>query len=221
MILFEASILPVVDLAPLDADLLAPDGRIRLLPAAHYARYPLAVLRVWCSLRARYAIPTVELIAWLKSEIRDRTALEIGSGNGDVGYHAGIRETDSFVQQTTEVLAFYNIMQQAPTAPPPAVEKIDALDAIRQHRPQVVVAAWVTRKYDPLRDGSGAQASIHGVDEDALLDLPGVETYIHIGSEPVHAQKTILRRPHRTVKLPGLLSRTSDPSSNVIWIWDH
>lgn len=213
-------VVPRVPVDHLDRDLLT-GSRMRLLPACDILEYTPNELRVWCCLRARYALPTVELIEWLKAEIGDRSALELGSGNGDIGYHAGIRETDSYIQQTPEVRRVLENMRQVPTSPLPAVEKRDALDAIRLYKPRVVVAAWLTRRYELGRDGENSQASLYGVQEEAILDAKSVETYVHIGNEKVHGQKRILSRPHRTVKFPGLLSRTADQSTNVIYIWDR
>jgi hypothetical protein len=41
---------------------------------------------------------TVELVAWLHDRIAGRKAIEIGAGMGDLGYHLGIPQTDSYAQ---------------------------------------------------------------------------------------------------------------------------
>lgn len=204
----------------IDHEVLDEHGRLRaLFPAATFQDLHPVALRVWCHQRARYAIPTLELVSWLRARIAGREALEIGAGNGDLGYLAGIRETDSAIQQL-DAKAFFLLSGQPPTNPPPTVRRIDALEAVCKFRPRVVVAAWFTRKFEVGKDREGhAQASMFGVREEEILEQ--VETYIHIGNENIHSQKTILKLPHETIKFPGLLSRTADQGTNVIYVWER
>lgn len=214
------TVMDVIPVDDIDRAVLDENGRLRAAyPAATFTAFPPAQLRLWCHLRARYALPTLELIKWLRNRIAGRSALEIGAGNADLGYLLGIRETDSGIQQG-DAKAFFLLSGQPPTNPPPTVRRMDALDAIDKFRPQVVVAAWFTRKFIPGQDREGqAQGSIFGVRDEDIIDR--VETYIHIGNEKIHGQKTALRLPHETIKLPGLLSRTSDQATNVIYVWDR
>ncbi|HEY3283412.1 MAG TPA: hypothetical protein VGN26_14180 [Armatimonadota bacterium] len=45
-----------------------------------------------------YQFPTRELVLWLQELIRGRRAIEIGAGNGWLGWHLGIPMTDSYQQ---------------------------------------------------------------------------------------------------------------------------
>jgi hypothetical protein len=58
---------------------------------------------------------------------------------------------------------------------------------------------------------------MYGVEESVLLE--NCETYIHIGNEASHTDKRILKLPHETHRFPWLISRASDPSKNVIYVW--
>ncbi len=76
----------------LDLLLLDDNGHMESLPAETIqSGVLLEDLRGWCHYRARYGIPTLELIQWLKEKIAGRTALEIGAGMGDLGHLLSIQ----------------------------------------------------------------------------------------------------------------------------------
>jgi hypothetical protein len=96
------------------------------------------------------------------------------------------------------------------------VYKYDALDAVKNYRPKIVIGAWVTHKFNPneyYREGNQ-----WGIDEIKLFGK--VKKYIHIGNEHTHRHKPILGLPHREVKAEWLVSRSNQPEKNVIWIWE-
>ena len=205
-----------------DEAFLDTQGRLRLLPAETYRRVDPASLRVWMHYRARYLLPTFELVAWLEEEINGRKAIEVASGNGDLAFHLGIKATDSYCQICHPAARlFYALGKQVPTRPTPDVYKLDAQQAINKFHPEVVVASWLTRKFIVGTDEDGiSDASVLGPEEEWIFKR--VEKYIHIGSETVHGTKTLLSVPHRTEKYPWLISRANytDPNSNVIYIWE-
>lgn len=199
--------------------LLLPNGRIRLLPSSEYLSIPRDHLRVWCHTTARYLIPTVELIEWLKIEIGDLKAIEIGSGNGDLGYHLGIPETDNYCQTRPEVMYYYMITGQIPTSPCKEVLRLDAIDAIRRFRPDVVIGAWITRKFIPGKDIEGvSEANQYGPKEEDILKK--CRKYIHIGNWNVHSRKTLLSKPYEEHSFPWIISRAIDPAKDMILVWD-
>lgn len=206
-------------IADLSAQWLDADGRIKLLPAEAYQSVPLTHLRLWCHVTARYCIPTVELVVWLKKQIDGRSAIEVGAGNADLGYHLGIPSTDSCIQQAPHLQNFYASLRQVPTDPPPYVRKMEALSAIQHYKPQVVIASWLTRKFIKGKDIEGkAQASIYGPQEEKILNR--CQTYIHVGNENVHNEKTLLTLPHDTRHASWLVSRAAEQEKNVIWLWN-
>jgi hypothetical protein len=105
-----------------------------------------------------------------------------------------------------------------PTEPPKRVLTMDAWDAVNGLKPKVVVASWLTQKRcgdDPeiVRE----QSSVWGADEEKIIKR--VDMYIHIGTEHSHQHKRILKYPHETIKLPGLVSRTKNgPLLGIIFI---
>lgn len=189
--------------------------RMRLLPAATLQAIPLFHLRLWCARHARYGLPTVELVNWLKEQIGTRKAIEIGSGNGDLAYHLGIHGTDNYCQRRPEVRAYYAILRQKTTDPTKEIEELDAVDAIKKHKPDLVIGSWITSKHkDPL----STDGNMFGPDEDDILALT---EFIHIGNELVHGTKTILAKKHEEHRFPWLVSRSGDQSKNVIYRWSN
>jgi len=198
----------------LDSALLDPaTNRIKLLPVSVYSGIDRTELRIWCHYRARYLIPTIELINWLSDRIDGRRAIEIGAGNGDLGYHLGILAIDNGCQQYANVKLSYLLSGQVPTNPPADMKRIDAIQAIHDYRPEVAIGAWITDKFV---DGS-TEGNIYSPNGYQIIQ--NVE-YIRIGTEKIHGRSKILEFPHETVKPLGLISRTiTNPPDDVIHIW--
>jgi hypothetical protein len=213
----QAKVLQDTDVSYLDRVLLKRDGSFAALPASTVKAYPHEHVQIWCHKKARYNIPTEEQILFLKTEIGERSAIEIGAGMGDLGGLLGIPMTDSYIQTTVEMQLYYKSLGQPTITPPPTVEKLDAVQAITKYKPQVVVASWVTQLYRDGDSENNVGACISGVDEEWTLDH--CDTYIFIGNEAVHKDKRILKHLHRTCKPHWLVSRAYDQSKNVIWIW--
>jgi hypothetical protein len=199
-------------------DWLQPNGFIKRMPAPEISRYSGDLLRLWCHVYARYGVVTTELVAWLKAEIGGRGAIEIGSGAGDLAHHLGIPATDNRCQEMPDVARYYQAIRQPTIKYAPNTFKFDALEAVYQFRPQVVVASWVTEWVDanlPVPPNGG---SVYGVKEPELLDT-GV-TYILIGNLRTHGNKPIMSRRHRTYKYPWLRSRSQYPDLDRIFVWN-
>ena len=202
-------------LRDISAELLLPNGRLKLLPAADYKNYSWDEFRLFCHTYARYGIPTAELIDHLKELIGDRSAIEIGAGAGDLGYHLGIKMTDSKQQERPDVAAYYKAMGQPPIRYPDDVEKIDALEAVKKYKPKVVVASWIT-PYAPHPTSYGS--NFLGVKEDEILKL--VDTFAIIGNLDIHRDKPIRKISHANIHAPWILSRAKNPNNNCIFMWN-
>jgi len=202
-------------LAELDAACLK-DGRLQAMPAAYYARWPQNDLSLWCCRRGFYCLPTLELIEFVQAQIGGDSAIEIGAGNGALGRALGVPLTDSFQQERPEVRELYvNQLGHATVPYGSDVEKLTALEAVEKYRPRVVVAAWVTHRFN--RERPNLHGNMHGVDETKLLQKKCVRKYIFVGHERVHSTKPILQRRHET-HAPPLYSRATS-GRNVVWIW--
>lgn len=197
-------------------------GQLQVMPSAFYAGFPQEQLSAFCHAHGLYALPTEELLALLQLLIGEadpqRRAIEIGSGNGALGLALGIPCTDSHMQADGMVSAIYSLMRQPPVTYGPHVERLDAMQALDKYAPAVVVAAWVTHKYessDPARGGN-----MFGVDEYALLKR--VKRYIFVGHESPHAKKPLRGiKPNQTIKGPFLFSRSLDREGCRVWVWDN
>ena len=199
-------------------DLLLPNGVMKLKSYSELSSIPWNHFRMWCHFNARYGIPTIELVDWLKSAINGRSTIEIGSGHGDFAYHLGIKATDSWVQQTNDVAKeFYAVTKQPTVQYPDWVEKLEATEAVNKYKPEVVIASWVTHWVTPNRRPKNDVGSIFGVKEAQLLKR-GIE-YIFIGNLGPHEFKPIRDLPHEEINLPFLISRAADQTKNRIMIW--
>lgn len=199
-------------------DLLDADGKLRLLPTAEYDRISPDSLQLWCHLNARYGLPTIELVAWLQKRIAGRNAIEIGSGSGDLAFHLSIPATDNKLQKRRSIQAYYQTIRQPIIRYPKFVRNLDALDAVKEYQPDVVVASWVTEWIDPSLPPPPSGGNVWGVKEDEILAI-GCE-YILIGNQAVHGSKKIMAQPHQELALPFLRSRANHPELDRIWIWN-
>jgi hypothetical protein len=115
--------------------------------------------------------------------------------------------------------AYYHSIYQEPTNPPAWVTRLDAEQALEAYKPQVILAAFVTQKYEPGDEREPKiGSSIHGHDEVKIIRE--VETYIHVGNEETHKDKRALRRTHRSIKANWIVTRAFDQTKNVIWVWE-
>jgi hypothetical protein len=199
-----------------EPELLDSHGIIQLKRSAELDLIPRNALRLFCHNQARYVLVTSELVTWLRALIADRKAIEIGSGAGDLAYHLGIPGTDNHCQEWPDVKAYYNLTGQPLVRYPDFVENLDALDAIKKYKPDIVIGAWVTQWVDPHKPIPAGGGSMYGVNESLLLDT-GV-TYVMIGNDEVH-KKEIMQRPHSKYKLRFLRSRASHPEFDSVYVW--
>ena len=198
-------------------DLLDGQLHLKALHAVEYDDFDRDALRVFCHRHARYGLPTIELVHWLESRIRNRSAIEIGSGAGDLAHFLAIRATDNRMQEWPTIRSHYLLAGQPVIQYPDFVEKFDALDAIAHYKPDVVVASWVTQWVDPNQPPPEAGGNAWGVKEDEILETGC--TYILVGNKHVHGQKKIMREPHQEFELPFLRSRATYPHLDRVWVW--
>jgi hypothetical protein len=220
---------PLCEYSPMEFSILSPDlklpdlldsnGFLRLLPTSAYDQIPHDNLRLWCHQYARYGLPTIELIEWLRTQIADRKVIEIGSGCGDLAHYLGITATDNCMQKWREIKRHYRLVGQPTIKYPDFVQSLDALEAIDQYKPEVVVASWITQWIDPDQPPPPGGGNIWGVKEDEILKRKCV--YIFIGNHAVHGSKKIMLIPHKEYKLPFLRSRANQPELDRVWIWNE
>lgn len=197
--------------------LLMENGALKLYAATYYDSVPPHLLRLWCHVYARYGLPTIGLVTWLREFIGTRRAIEIGSGSGDLAYHLQIPATDNRMQEWPEIAKIYAAMGQPLICYPNFVERLDAMEALEKYRPEIVIASWVTEWVDPNLPAPPGGGNIYGVHEDKIIDS-GV-TYVLVGNEDIHGKKSIMSRPHEEYRLPFLRSRAKRGALNRVWVW--
>jgi len=198
------------------SQLLDANGNLKLLKFSDYDQFPDEDLRLFCHFHARYLLPTIELIDFLKEKINSRNTIEIGAGSGDLGRNLNIKMTDNYCQEWPEVKTWYETIKQPIVKYGKDVEKLDALEAIEKYKPEVVIGAWVTQWIDPKLPPPPGGGSIYWIKEDKVLETTDI--YIVIGADEIHKNKFILKAPHETINaLDFVRSRRKD---NVIYIWN-
>lgn len=210
------TIVEAKDLKDISQELLLPNGKMKLLPSAFYDAKDKNDLRLFCYNYARYGIPTTELIDFLIQKIDGRSAIEIGSGHGDLGYHLNIKMTDSKMQNFPEVQENYKKMKQPLIDYPDDVEELEAIEAVYKYMPSVVIASWITT-YAPY--DMSYSSSPYGIKEAKILDK--IETFIIVGNNDLHGDKPIRKLPHLEIYEPWIKSRATNPENNRIYIWDR
>ena len=196
-------------------EMMGAPGKLKLLSCAEYDRFRAEDVRLYTHFAARYCLPTIELVAYLKTLIGDKRAIEIGSGHGDLARFLGIPATDNFCQDWPDVKAYYDAINQPRIKYGENVERLDALEAIEKYKPDIVIGAWVTQWIDPNMPPPPEGGSVYGVKEEELLKMAPV--YVVIGAQAIHGGKKILRYPHECINAESLVrSRRHD---NRIWIW--
>ena len=202
-------------LRDLSDEALDPKGRLRVLPAAFWAKTTPEERGAFGVRNGLYSFPTVELVHRLREIIAGRSAIEVGAGHGVLAEALGIVATDSHQQTDPKYRALYEAMQQPVVPYGPNVEKLDAKTAIRKHKPQVVIGCWVTHRYDPRRPAAGGNEA--GFDEEWILDH--CETYVVVGNTKVHEGKAIWSRVHVIEHPSYVVSRALNGSPDFIAVW--
>ncbi|WP_425953318.1 hypothetical protein [Ralstonia pseudosolanacearum] len=183
-------------------DLFDVDGVLKVMPLPFWKQFDQQSITYFCVKHGLYCLPTTELIDWLRVHIGERTAIEIGAGNGAICKALGIPGTDSFQQSDPKYAQIYAAQGQQTVQYGPHVLKHDGNDAVRLLRPNVAVGAWVTHRFDPSRGEHGGNEV--GVDEHALV--ASVDEYLVICNEAVHHGKLIVH-DIASGKLPGYQMR--------------
>jgi hypothetical protein len=211
-----SAIIPINSVTDISEGVLEKNKKIRLLSSDVWKKYDWNSFRAFCHSHPRYGIPTTELVQFLREKINGRHAIEIGAGAGDLGYHLRIGMTDSRQQEIPEIRRHYELMQQPVIQYPDDVEKLEALDAVRRYRPEVVIGSWITT-YAPHEMPYGSNP--YGIRE---LDILGsVSTFIIIGNTDIHHDKPIMNIEHEEYGFDWLISRGKNQSNNRIWIWNR
>lgn len=189
-------------------------GNLAARPCADYDGVPQAQLRHFCHVHGRYLLVTLELVAWLKTFIGNRRALEVGAGCGDLGRALGVPMVDNHQQQWPQVAQYYRAIKQPTIRYGADVKNRDANSAVRKWQPDVVLGAWIT-DYLPANESTGTHGgNPYGVREEEMLEHCG--HYVLIGSKHIHQDKRLMRLSHTFYDAPFARSRRTD---NGVWVW--
>lgn len=201
------------DLSDLTKEVMTADGKLIAKSSRFWRMRDENEMRYFMLQNGIYVMPTTELIDWLKENIIGN-AIEIGAGNGAIARALGVPITDSMMQQRPEIKLMYQLSGQPVIEYPNDVEKLDAVRAIIKYKPDTVIGAFITHKYDKMV-GDG---NMWGIQEEIILEK--VKRYINIGNKITHHNKPILKSPHEEYKFDWLVTRAVNQSENVIFVFN-
>lgn len=205
------------DISQLEASLLNENLDLQAQPASFFKDFSQEQLMCFGVKYAVYQFPTWELIEFLKDEIGDKKAIEIGSGNGVFGRYLGIPATDSYIQQTPPIKEFYRAIGQPTVNYGANVEKLEAVKAVQKYQPEIVIGCWVTQWG---QSSVIANSSFVGIKENLIMAFPSVKKYIVVGNEDVHKHKMIAKTHKvKELRFPWIISKAVNPSKNLIYIF--
>jgi len=170
-----------------------------------------------------YTFPTCELIDWLKNQIDDdpglepHSAIEICAGTGWIGRTLGIPITDLRIQEDPAVIETYLKVGAKPIEYPNDIEKLEALEAVKKYKPDIVIGSYVTNKWG-MKNSSKKRGSEFGVNTINIIN--NCWKYILIGNDDIHKGQPEMKRPHKRLSFPWLVTR-GDISKARIYIWEN
>lgn len=197
--------------------LLDDRGNLKVVAADALAQTTVQERALFGVRHAFYGFLTLELVEHVRALIAGRSAIEIGAGHGGLARALGIPATDNLQQNDPAIRAHYELLKQPTIRYGENVLKMDAAQALHHFKPQVVVASWVTHRYDPRRHEAGGNQD--GVREEDVI--AACDAYIFLGNERVHAQKSIWKLPHKKVHPPWLFSRAANGSPDFLAVWER
>lgn len=209
-----ATIFPA-DLTSLIKDAINPvNGLLRVMPYSFYRDIEENTLKYFMHQYAIYVLPTTELIDWLKQNIIGN-AIEIGAGHGAIARALNIPITDSRLQERPEIKLWYGMNGQPVIKYAKDVEKLDAEQAVKKYKPETVIGAFITHKFNSVVNNGNA----FGVEEELILQ--SVKRYINIGNLTTHKDKPILKLKHESLYFDWLITRSVIQQENRIFIFNQ
>lgn len=200
------SVLPNCDVSEIERHLIDENGFLRCVPAAELLSFGIVPLRYFAHKFGIYQFPTVELITLLSEIINGRKCLEIGAGRGDVGRLLKVKMTDSHQQAKPQYRLLYESLGQPPIKYPKDVERLNAKEAIKKYRPEVVLGCWVTHRYDPKKHEAGG--NIDGIDSDFIIQR--AKNFVFVGNSETHKFWQIpCHSEYRIYHSDGIISRAA------------
>lgn len=201
----------------ISSEVLGEDGRLKVLPTSYWATTTPEERGLFGVRHGLYSFPTTELVEFLRKVIGDRKAIEIGAGAGILSDALGIVGTDSYQQRLPKYRAMYEAMKQPIVNYGPSVVQMDATQAIKRLRPEVVIGCWVTHKYDPKRHFAGGNEA--GIVLEDVADA--VDTFIMIGNDKVHKNCPLWARPHEIIFPNFVVSRAMNGTRDFVANWQN
>jgi len=126
------------------------DEKLQVLPYSYFKDLEYNHVKQFCVENGIYCLPTIELLNFIKEEIgEEERVIEIGAGHGAIARELGIKATDSKLQNRVDIKELYIKGKQPIVRYGDNIEMWDGEKAVCRFKPNIVIAAWVTHKYNP------------------------------------------------------------------------
>lgn len=203
------------DISALERILLDADGRLQPVEFAAIRNFSQNDISAFCHKHGVYQIITTELVRFVRKQIEGYRTIEIGAGNGCFGRALGVPLTDSKIQDSAWMRAYYKQINQPRVTYGDDVKKLEALQAIKVLNADAAVASWVTNK----KKATTVDGCFGGVDE-AILSKR-LKRYVFVGNRETHKNKELLRYcTPIEYRFDWLVSRSVFKNKNIIWVFD-
>ncbi len=200
------------DISALEELTGATTGLIHPIPAKEVAKFDFLTLRLFLHKWALYTFPTTELIDYLADRIAGKSAIEIGAGLGVIGRALGVPLTDNKMQEWPEIRITYEMMGQPTIKYPPDIIELDAIAAVEQYKPDIVIGSYITHKWDDYTQSG----NWWGVDTLKLVEM--VPEYLMVGNLHTHRNDPAMRCVNRIERHDFLFTRGGQKTS-AIFCW--
>lgn len=211
----KAKILDTERIRDISPEVLGPDGRLKVLPASYWKTTTTEERALFGHRHAIYQFPTEELVARLLEIIDGRAAIEIGAGSGVLAQALGIPGTDSHQQSQPKVKMWYELHGQPTITYGPNVLQLEASEAVRHFKPDVVIGCWITHKWDDAQPQ--LEGNAWGVDQADVLRH--CQQYVKIGNEQTHRVDPLWERAHKVEYPDYLFSRAHSSAREWLATW--
>lgn len=223
-------------------NLISSDGRIYPVPYSFIKDDTLDTLNLVMQALGLYTFPTLELCDWLQGQIDDdpelepHSAIEICGGTGWIGRQLGIKSTDIKNMENPIVQEVMLKSFSVPTIYASDVETLEASEAVRKYKPEIVIGSYVTSKQlvdkiDKRKAITVGYRVMGGVIEQNLMDLARKEVRVGVDVKSIcrkvyklilvcnmrtHKNESYMSLPYQSYSFPWLVTRGDCSQARIL-----
>jgi len=192
------SVIDPAHIRDITSQVFHPNGEWRLRNDAYWKTTTPNERALLGHVHGLYHLPTRELCEWLFDHCKGQDAIELCAGRGLLCEALGIPGYDNMMQSWKSIANKYAAMGQPTIKYGKHVREGDANAVARERKPDIIITAWMTHRYDPRQHERGGNE--HGPDHVQLLTQ--CRELIFIGNMRTHQHHPLLRYEHKRIPVP-------------------